>query len=172
MAHEAQRRFFHKVKETFPTYFRNVQVADFGSKDYNGSLRDLFAESRYTGIDIHQGKNVDVVRKASEYDPGVLFETIVSGEMLEHDEHWQESLRNMYNLLQKGGLLAISCAGTDRPEHGTSRTDRELYGTDVDYYRNLTPKDLQQVLKEGMFTDYHFEEDKEAHDTYFYGIKI
>ena len=169
MAHEAQRIFFKEVKDQLPEHFNNVRVADFGSRDYNGSLKEFFTNSDYIGIDISKGKNVDVVCPAHEYKSYKLFDTVVSGEMLEHDQYWKESLANMYNLLRKGGLMVISCAGKDRPEHGTRRTDGHLYGTTQDYYKNLEEPDFRSILKEEMFEDSNCFGYNQ--DTYFYGIK-
>ena len=171
MAHQAQKAFFNRVKELYPHFFNKGIVLDFGSLDINGSLKDIFsADTLYRGIDIVAGKNVDFVSKAHEFTSNLVYPTIISGEMLEHDEYWRESLLNMYNLCGVGGLIAISCAGKDRPEHGTRRTDGNEWGTG-DYYKNLEPKDIMEVYKPDMFTDYYFEENTTAKDTYFYGIK-
>lgn len=169
MAHEAQRIFFEEVKSQLPEYFIGVQVVDFGAKDYNGSLKELFSNSNYTGVDISEGKNVDVVKEAHLYNPATQFDTVVSGEMLEHDEHWKESLLNMYRLTRSGGLIVVSCAGKDRPEHGTRRTDGHLYGTTQDYYMNLEKKHFEEIYTDKMFQDYEIIEYNQ--DTYFYGIK-
>lgn len=170
MAHQAQKDFFNKVKGLYPEAFNNVKVIDFGSLDVNGKLNDNFTDSAYIGVDIVAGANVDVVSKAHKFKSQSKFDTVISGEMLEHDEYWKESLLNMYKLCGKGGLIAFSCAGKDRPEHGTRRTDGNEWGTG-DYYKNLEPKDIMEVYTPDMFTDYYFEENTTAKDTYFYGIK-
>lgn len=169
MAHEAQRLFFQEVKYQLPEYFHKAKVVDFGSKDYNGSLKEFFTESDYIGVDISEGKNVNFVSKCHEFTTNDKFNVVVSGEMLEHDEYWKESLKKMYDLLLPGGLLVISCAGKDRPEHGTRRTDGHLYGTTQDYYMNLEPEHFREILKEEMFEDSHCFDYNQ--DTYFYGIK-
>lgn len=169
MAHPAQQIFFQEVKNQLPKYFNKVNVIDFGSKDYNGSLKEFFTDSTYIGVDISEGNNVDIISKAHEYKTDKQFDTVVSGEMLEHDEYWRESLANMYSLLKNGGLLCISCAGKGRLEHGTTRTDGHLYGTTQDYYMNLEPSHFREVLKENMFKDSNCIEYNG--DTYFYGIK-
>lgn len=170
MAHQEQKYFFNKVKEKFPSNFDNVKVLDFGSLNVNGSLFEMFTNSEYIGIDIVEGSNVNVVSKAHEYTSDTQSDTIVSGEMLEHDEYWVESLKNMYSLCKNGGLIAISCAGKDRPEHGTERTG-DCWGTSNDYYMNVEPKDIKKVYKTNMFSDMYFEENTISKDTYFYGIK-
>jgi len=170
MAHKEQRDFFQSVKDKFPEYFSNKTVLDFGSLDVNGSLKDLFTDCNYTGIDIVSGKNVDVISTAHEYQ-GQSADVVTSGEMLEHDEYWKQSLQNMYDKCNPGGLIAISCAGKDRPEHGTRRSDGNEWGTG-DYYRNIEPKDIKTVYKKEMFSEVHYEENANSKDTYFYGIKV
>lgn len=170
MAHIQQKEFFNKVKEKYPQYFDGIRVIDFGSLNVNGSLKDLFTNSNYIGVDIVNGDNVDIVSKAHEYKEGNNFDATISGEMLEHDEFWRDSLLNMYNLTRKGGLIAISCAGKDRPEHGTRRSDGMEWGTG-DYYMNIEPHHIREVFKDDMFTDIYFEENQQSKDTYFYGIK-
>ena len=100
MAHKAQKDFFQEVKNKFPNSFKNVDVVDFGSKDFNGSLKEFFTDSNYVGIDISEGKNVDVVSKAHLYQPDNQFDVVVSGEMLEHDEYWAQLPYLRYLLLQ------------------------------------------------------------------------
>src|SRR5574343_1072721 len=115
MAHKEQKDFFNKVKEKYPNNFKNIKVVDFGSLDVNGSLKDMFDNCEYLGVDIVQGNNVDIVTKAHEFTSDVQYDTVISGEMLEHDEYWKQSLMNMYNVCKQGGLIAISCAGEGRP---------------------------------------------------------
>lgn len=170
MAHLAQQRFFESVKEKYPDHFHKVKVIDCGSLDVNGSLKHLFTDSVYVGVDIVPGKNVDVVSQIKDLPARTKYHTVVSGEMLEHDETWKESLEKMYQLAKKGGLIAISCAGKDRPEHGTIKSDGNEWGTG-DYYMNIEPKHIKQVYKRDMFKDWYFEENTVAKDTYFYGIK-
>jgi len=171
MAHPAQKEFFRKVKEKYPDSFHKVAVLDCGSLDVNGTLKDIFTDSVYIGVDIHAGHNVDIVSRIKDLETtDKLFDTIVSGEMLEHDDSWRESLQKMYDLCKAGGLIAISCAGTGRPEHGTRKTGA-LWGTAPDYYMNLTEDDFREVYKSGMFSDMYFEYNERAHDQYFYGIK-
>lgn len=170
MAHQEQQNFFVKVKTFYPEYFKNVKVIDFGSLDVNGSLKYLFEDSVYIGVDIVQGRNVDIVSKAHEFSSAQTFDAVISGEMLEHDEYWRDSLLNMYKICKPNGLIIFSCAGKDRPEHGTVRTG-DQWGTSDNYYKNLEPSDVQEVFTKEMFKDYYFEENRTSHDTYFYGIK-
>lgn len=169
MAHQAQRQWFEKIKQKFPDSFKGKRVLDCGSLDVNGSLKDLFTDCEYIGIDIHPGNNVHVVIKAHEYW-APKFDTLVSAEMLEHDEYYQLSLQHMYHLLKPGGLMAISAAGKGRAEHGNHG---ENWGTSPDYYRNLLEEDIRGIFDlDSAFSEYAIEYNPQAKDIYFYGVKV
>lgn len=172
MAHKEQRDYFRRVKKSYPQFFEGVRVLDCGSLDVNGSIKEFFTDCEYVGIDIVDGKNVDHVSKTHEYKDKP-FDVVVSGEMLEHDEHWKKSLRNMYDLLKDGGLMAISAAGKGRPEHGTRRTGRgDIWGTNPDYYRNILEEDFEDVFDlDKEFAFWETEYCNSHKDVYFHGIK-
>ena len=171
MAHPEQQRFFERIKAKYPDKFKGVSVADFGSMDLNGSLKDIFVDSTYVGVDIRPGKNVDVISKAHEYHSEPL-DTVVSGEMLEHDEHWMASLFNMYHLLKDNGLMAISTAGWARWEHGTAKTDGEM-GTSPDYYKDFTEDDFKRFIAKlpKPPKEFGIEHDRNGQDIFFYCVK-
>lgn len=177
MAHREQRAFFATVRRRFPWAFRRVRVLDCGSLDINGTLKPLFTNSRYVGVDIRPGANVDLVSRVHDVDlPDGSFDTVVSAEMLEHDEYWCRSLQRMYRLLKRGGLLVVSAAGTGRAEHGTeTNPDADaIYGTSPMYYRNLTPKDLKVAFGAQLMRRFSFcrvRENGRHADLYFYGVK-
>jgi SAM-dependent methyltransferase len=189
MAHPEQRAFFERVKYLHPWSFKDVRVLDCGSLNVNGTLRDLFTGGTYTGVDVVAGRDVDIVCKVHEFgrlkpeSMDVVFDqydTIVSAEMLEHDPHWRLSLKRMYELLKPGGLLAISCAGPGRPEHGTPRTTGpDAVWTDPanpDYYRNISTGDIAEALglkpRGGPFKWWELSgRETWPQDTYFWGMK-
>ncbi len=71
MSHKAQVKFCKEVRRRYPDHFNNVVVIDVGSLDINGNNRRFFSKFFYKGIDIVEGKNVDVVGKAHEKIPQV-----------------------------------------------------------------------------------------------------
>lgn len=173
MAHPEQREFCERVKALHPELFKNRRVLDVGSLDINGNNRFLFDGGTYTGLDVGEGPNVDVVALAHEFD-AVPFEVIISTECFEHDAHYAESLRNIVRLLVSGGLFVFTCATTGRPEHGTIRSDgglnAPLLGTD--YYKNLTEEDIWEIIDvSAIFATYHFEIGHRTRDLYFWGVK-
>ena len=173
MAHVEQQMFFRHVKRQYPQFFSRTRVLDCGSLNVNGTVRDLFSRCEYIGVDIHYGLGVDVISLVHELPfPLHSFDVVVSAEMLEHDEYWKESLQKMYDLLRPRGLLAISMATVGRPEHGTTRTDGQKWGTSPTYYRNILQNDIQALLDTTMpLVEPQIIHNRMSHDLYVYGLK-
>jgi len=171
--------FCQSVKRQFPQMFHGKVVLDVGSYDVNGNNRHLFHNCTYTGVDVAEGMNVDIVGQIHELPWAEdMFDVVVSTEMLEHDPNYKESLRTMYRILKPGGLLILTCATTGRKEHGTSQSEPEAnpgFRKLGDYYRNLTRADVVNAfdkLKAPWFSASQFVENHVAHDLYFWGIKL
>ena len=178
MAHEAQQNFFKSVKTLFPEYFKNKTVLDVGSMDINGNNRYLFEDCEYTGLDIGHGRNVDIVCPVHVYTQIVdlTYNVVISGEMLEHDQYWKQSLNAMFKLVKPGGLLLISAAGTGRPEHGTINSEPSNSHFTHYYYKNITKKMILSALRLKIFLNpsfsfYRIVENDIDKDIYFVGIK-
>ena len=178
MAHYQQRMFLEKVRRAYPNYFIGKKVLDVGSLDINGSNKDLFMNCDYLGIDVADGRNVDLVTPAHKLDvPDETFDVVISSECFEHDMYYKESLLNIFRVLKKGGMFLFTCATTGRPEHGTRRTSPQdaplLQGMDEwqDYYKNLEEKDIVEVLDMSLFMRHKFEIGHQTCDLYFWGIK-
>ena len=170
--HRQQQDFCESVKAREPEFFSGVNVVDFGSLDINGNNRYLFTDSTYTGVDIGPGRNVDVVSRAHEYKPEAEVDVVISTEMLEHDEHWAESLWNAWEILKPGGLLLFTCAHDPRPEHGTRRTTPEDAPFVGDYYMNLSFEDVKEVFDLAVdFARGGAEVNPTVGDLYFWGVK-
>ena len=60
MAHPEQAEFFSGVRAQYPHFFRGARVLEVGSLDINGSVRDLFSDCDYTGVDLALGPGVDL----------------------------------------------------------------------------------------------------------------
>lgn len=174
MAHREQREWCELVKYAHPEFFIGTNVLDIGSLDINGNNRYLFEQCDYTGIDIGNGPNVDVVCSGHLFKSDDLFDVVISTECFEHDEYWQQTLKNVINnLLKDGGLFLFSCAAPGRPEHGTKKTSPKDSPFTTDYYRNLSEEDIRSVLDcDNIFSNYKFKTRTEfPQDLYFYGIK-
>jgi SAM-dependent methyltransferase len=174
MAHREQREWCELVKYAHDEFFVGTNVLDIGSLDINGNNRYLFEQCNYTGIDIGEGKNVDVVCSGHLFESDDLFDVVISTECFEHDEHWELTLKNVINnLLKDGGMFLFSCAAPGRPEHGTKRTSPKDSPFTNDYYRNLSESDIRSVLNcDEIFSNYKFKTRTDfPQDLYFYGIK-
>lgn len=127
MAHSENLEFFEEIFKAFQGYIYSenfLGVIDLGSLDINGGPHQLLNGVRYVGVDLELGPNVDLVSPAELLDlPTFSFGMAITSEMLEHNPFWREALFQMFRLTTPGGIVAWTCAGIGRPEHGTTRSD-------------------------------------------------
>jgi SAM-dependent methyltransferase len=168
------------IKQILSDFFIRKRVLDVGSGDINGNNRFLFENCEYHGNDVIKGKNVTIVSKTKDLlFQNNTFDTIVSTECFEHDPEYKDSFIKIYDMLKPDGLFLFTCASTDRPEHGTRRTSYwDSFGTlgnledMVDYYKNLTEVDLNEVLPlKNLFSVWDTYYNQKSKDLYFVGIK-
>ena len=170
--HISAFNFVASCAEKFRSHFTFKDVLEVGSLDLNGSIKPLFVGCTYTGIDLVEGPNVDLVGHLLQHKfPLESFDVVVSLEAMEHDEAWDKSLREMFALLKPKGLLIITCATTGREEHGTHKSDPSASPATLDHYRNLTAWDFFSEIDVDSFSyaDFHF--DSTVGDLHFMGIK-
>lgn len=160
-----------ELHRQFPEYFTHKKVLEVGSLDINGTVRGFFTNCTYIGIDLGEGKGVDVVSPIHEYLHPNEFDVVVCTEMLEHDKFWRKSLRQMYHNLKSRGLLIFSCAGPTRQEHGTTSSTASDSPFTNDYYENRTKDDLLSEWKDQMFYTSFCYYLREGADLIFWGIK-
>lgn len=177
MSHPEQLGYFNLVAAANTRLIQDARILEVGSYDVNGSIRAIFAAAReYVGVDLTEGPGVDLVAFGHEVDhPTGAYDITISGECFEHDPHWAETFANMARLTRSGGLMAFTCASTGRPEHGTVRTDLTLSpGTQaqgLDYYRNLTASDFEQLALSEWFSTWRFWYLPTSFDLYFSGVR-
>lgn len=170
MSHKQQMGFVASVKSKYPQYFSNVKVLEIGSLNINGSVRQFFTDCEYVGVDLGEGKDVDVVAKAEELKyKAKSFDTVISCECLEHNAKWAETFNNMARIAKS--LVVMTCATTGRAEHGTSRTSPADAPFSNDYYMNLTEQDIRDKCDLSKFKEYGFATNDTPADLYFWGIK-
>jgi len=172
--------FIYFVKEILPNFFIDKKVLDVGSGDINGNIRFLFENCEYNGNDVIKANNVTIVSKTKDLPfENNYFDLIISSECFEHDPEYVDSFLKIYDMLKPDGLFCFTCASTGRPEHGTRKTTPfDSYGTIgnledmIDYYKNLTEKDLNEVLNlNERFSIWDTYYNSETCDLYFIGIK-
>jgi SAM-dependent methyltransferase len=177
MAHSEQAEFFTEVRTHYPSSFTTSKVLEVGSLDINGSVRDLFSNCQYTGVDLQLGQGVDLACQGQLVEfPTGHFDTTISAECLEHNPFWRETVANMLRMTRPGGLVLISCATTGRFEHGTTRTNPDASpftsAEKWDYYQNLTAGDLENSLNlAGWLSDWSSWVNFVSRDLYFVGLR-
>ena len=129
--------------------FSEADVVEYGSYNVNGSARDLFLGSGYTGVDLRSGKGVDQRGDAAEWGEDGAYDVVVSTEMLEHAENAEAIVANAYRVLADGGVFILTAAGPERVPHGN---DGGAVGSE--FYRNVSPDDLSDWLEAAGFSDY------------------
>lgn len=176
MSHPEQIEFVDKVKNKHSNYFKNKSVLEIGSLNINGSVRDLFEDCFYIGLDIASGKDVDVVSLGHEFNPeNESFDVVISTECFEHDPYWEKTFLNMIRLCKSKGLIIFTCATTGRQEHGTTNSLPDSSPLTIqlgwNYYKNLTKEDFIKFNLNNIFSKYYFSVNEQHHDLYFYGFK-
>jgi len=176
MAHTSQQKYCEDIKNKFPEFFKDIKVLDIGSLDVNGSNRYLFENCNYIGLDVAEGKNVDVVSVAHEYDSeNESFDVVMSTNAFEHDIHYKLTLNKMVELLRPGGLMFFSASNSFK-KHGTKDHSPSSSNTSTmdekwaNYYKNLNLDDVESVLNlDDIFEKYKL--DIYMKDIRFWGIK-
>jgi SAM-dependent methyltransferase len=99
--------------------FAGKKILEVGSRDVNGSVRPFFAHAAsYTGVDFLAGAGVDVLGNAHALAfADETFDAVVSTEMLEHDDKFWLSAREMGRVLRTGGILILTARGNGFMPH-------------------------------------------------------
>jgi SAM-dependent methyltransferase len=169
--HSDVLKFVSQVKSKHPFYFFRSRVLEVGSANINGSVRKKFNFCRYKGIDLAEGRGVDLVHDITQPLYFGWFDVVISVEMLEHCNNVDVALKNMYDAVKPKGLLIITAAGIARHEHGTSRTDEGSSPETIDHYKNISMEQFQKSLPPNLFYSYNLEYRRDFKDIMFYGIK-
>lgn len=112
------------AKNLDKTEIRGKRVIDVGSYDFNGSIRPLIESwkpDEYIGVDILEGKSVDIVcsaEKLQEKFGSASFDIVISIEMLEHARNWKKAVSNLKKVCKTGGIILITTRSYGYPYHG------------------------------------------------------
>lgn len=176
MAHPEQFFFIHNLKAQLGQYFVGTKVLEIGSLDINGSVRVFFENCDYTGIDVGDGKHVDVVCPGEDYGmPSSSFDVIISCEAMEHNFEWKKTWLNMLRMAKDDGLVIMTCAAPGRKQHGTEQFKPGDSPLTIEkgrnYYRNMVPQDFEGIVSlDEWFSLWSFQIDNVSHDLYFFGV--
>lgn len=170
MTHPAQMQFVNMVKANYANLFVQKRVLEIGSLNINGSIRQFFSDCDYVGVDIGEGRDVDLVARGEDLDfPDNSFDVCCSCECFEHNPEWAKTFDNMTRMAKS--LVFFSCATIGRKEHGTTRTTPNDAPFCGDYYQNLKASDFLMTCNFMPYLYYSFIVNKESCDLYFVGIK-
>jgi hypothetical protein len=104
-------------------YVTGKTVVEVGARDINGSVRPYIESldpACYVGIDAHPGEGVDVLydcehlselhlrRVRPEGVDDLLWDFVISVEMLEHTKDWRVCMEQIAGLVAQGGWLLVA----------------------------------------------------------------
>lgn len=154
------------VRHTLATLPRRKSVIEIGSRDINGTVRDLLGRAEYVGIDLHEGPNVDVVADAVGFEPEEPVDTVLCLEVLEHAHEPAKLCKAAHGWLKDKGYFLITAATEGRPPHsgidGGALRENEPY-------RPIAERDLRSWLRG--FKEVRIEVNAAARDIYAKAVK-
>ena len=128
--------------ENFAT-MQPISVIEIGSKNVNGSIRDLFPNATWHGIDRESGAMVDQVTDAIDYTPNMPADLVVCCEVLEHADNWRQIINRAAEWLKPEGVLIVTCAGLGRKPHSCDGGPLKPN----EYYANIDPSELRAEME-------------------------
>ena len=144
------------IENTQREEFENKRILEVGSRYINGSVRPLiekfFAPKEYVGVDIEEGKFVDVICDAEnliDFFGKESFDVVISTELLEHVKDWRRVINNMKEVLRPNGYIYITTRSRGFPYHGYPH----------DFWR-YEIEDMKEIFKD--FEIIKLEKDPEA----------
>ena len=146
--HEAARSYIQKAVAEHVGNTQGLAVLEFGSYNVNGTVRDYFHGADFCGVDIRDGRGVDIVCDAAEFDGQGRYDVVVSAETLEHAERPQEIIQRAWDSLKPGGILILTAASPERTPHNSDGDHGEeaLAG---EHYAGIDPSILKAWLSDG-----------------------
>jgi SAM-dependent methyltransferase len=143
-------------------------VVEVGSRNINGTIRDLFRGCTFIGTDIRAGIGVDVVADGATYRPPLPADVAICCEVLEHAENAKHIVRNLWAIVKPGGYIVITCAAPERKPHSA------IDGCDLkpgEYYCGVTPEEIRDWLAPANPAASTLQHDHVLGDSYFWALK-
>lgn len=115
-------------------------VIEIGSRNENGSIKPYilkFQPTKYLGIDIFDGPDVDIVvdgTKMLEVIPKESFDVVICTEVLEHVRDWRALIHNMKMVLREDGLLIVT---TRSIGFGFHAFPNDFWRYEIEDFRNI-----------------------------------
>jgi hypothetical protein len=114
-------------------------MLEVGAYNVNGTIRDLFPQEGYVGLDKSPGPDVDTVADICTLKSVKKYATIVCCETLEHITEPWTAIERMYAALEPGGLVIL-----------TTVFSFPIHECPGDYWR-FTPDGLRYLLERAGF---------------------
>lgn len=121
-----------------------VSVIEIGSRNINGTIRDLFPRAQWMGLDLQDGFCVDHVCDATSYQPMLPVDLVICCEVLEHAADWMSLIEAGASWLAPGGRLIVTCAGPGRTPH-SAHDGGDLRANE--HYCNITTEALCRAMQ-------------------------
>jgi len=115
--HHSVRKYIRQEIREFNLV--SMDILEVGSRDINGHLLRELGKGRHIGIDLHNGKNVDIVMDAGKMPKRWtgFFDLVVTCEMLEHCFWWQLAIQEMKRVTKPGGTILITTRSKGFKKH-------------------------------------------------------
>lgn len=119
---------------------------DVGGRNVNGSAREWLPNTRWFGLDVVAGPDVDIVADAARWVPDRLFDIVMATELFEHTPLWRDIIGVMASALDPSGpgIFLSTCASFGRPRHGASGEPLPPPG---EWYQNVDHRDIETELQ-------------------------
>lgn len=125
------------------------RVVEFGSLNVNGSVRHLFGDATYVGVDLRDGPGVDVIGDAVDV-PLEGFDVVVCTEVLEHYDRPWLLVRKAARAVRPGGVFIATAAGPGREPHANDGGPH----VGSEHYANVAPGDLEDWCRAAGFSSW------------------
>jgi hypothetical protein len=167
--HTAAFDFVMRVAQSLPPL---PHVLEFGSREWNGSVREIFTDARwsggYVGVDLAAGAGVEIVGDAATVQLPGLFNAVVCCEVFEHTNRMPAICTNAYRHLRPGGVMIVTCATDPRKPHGACGANSPAEG---EYYANVPPGLLSHCLLAAGFAAVLLDQKAPPGDLYALALK-
>lgn len=106
--HDSSREIVSKFVNIYVN--ANDRILDVGSCDVNGTFRDMFINCEYIGIDIVNGKNVDIIVEPYSWKliESNSIDKLICGSVIEHVEYPWLLFKEIYRVLDTKGMFCIT----------------------------------------------------------------
>ena len=127
-------------------------MLEVGSLDVNGNILDIVKDFDYVGIDMRDGKGVDVVMNGHDLSDtfGQEFDLVVCFDTLEHDDKFWLTVAEMKKVLKPRCWLIIGTPSINHPIH---EHPHDYYRFFDSTFRNVLFDGMTNIYVEHVFND-------------------